>query len=136
MFRAADEVAEVVDIKALLGNAPTELSGGQTQKLALARALYKGGSVLLLDEPTAALDPIAEQQMYLNYADFSKGKSSVFISHRLASTRFCDRIIMIENGAMIEEGTHSELMKYGGKYAELYELQSSYYNGEEVQTNE
>lgn len=122
-------------VKSVFENA-TELSGGQTQKLALARALYKGGSVLLLDEPTAALDPIAEQQMYLNYADFSKGKSSVFISHRLASTRFCDRIIMIENGAMIEEGTHSELMKYGGKYAELYELQSSYYNGEEVQTNE
>lgn len=122
-------------VKSVFENA-TEFSGGQTQKLALARALYKGGSVLLLDEPTAALDPIAEQQMYLNYADFSKGKSSVFISHRLASTRFCDRIIMIEKGAIIEEGTHAELMEKGGKYAELFELQSSYYNDEEVQTDE
>lgn len=122
-------------VKSVYENA-TELSGGQTQKLALARALYKDAPILLLDEPTAALDPIAEQEMYLNYAEFSKGKSSVFISHRLASTRFCDRIIMIENGKVAEEGTHAELMEQGGKYAELFELQSSYYNDEEVQTNE
>ncbi len=105
-----------------------ELSGGETQKLALAKALYKDAPVLLLDEPTAALDPIAEQEMYLRYADFSKGKSSVFISHRLASTRFCDRIMLIENGVIAEMGTHSELMETNGKYAELYNLQSSYYN--------
>lgn len=113
-----------------------ELSGGQTQKLALARALYKDAPVLLLDEPTAALDPIAEQQMYLNYAEFSKAKSSVFISHRLASTRFCDRIILIENGTVCEEGTHAQLMAQGGKYAELFNIQSSYYNDEEVQADE
>lgn len=122
-------------VKSVFENA-TEFSGGQTQKLALARALYKDASMLLLDEPTAALAPIAEQEMYLNYAEFSKGKSSVFISHRLASTRFCDRIIMIENGKVTEEGTHAELMEQGGKYAELFELQSSYYNDKEVQTNE
>lgn len=122
-------------VKSVFENA-TEFSGGQTQKLALARALYKDAPVLLLDEPTAALDPIAEQEMYLNYAEFSKGRSSVFISHRLASTRFCDRIIMIENGTIIEEGTHAELMGQCGKYAELFELQSSYYNDKEVQTNE
>ena len=122
-------------VKSVFENA-TELSGGQTQKLALARALYKDAPILLLDEPTAALDPIAEQEMYLKYADFTKGKSSVFISHRLASTRFCDRIIMIENGTLTETGTHAQLMAQGGKYAELFELQSSYYNDKEVQINE
>lgn len=122
-------------VKSVFENA-VEFSGGETQKLALARALYKNAPVLLLDEPTAALDPIAEQKMYLNYADFSKGKSSVFISHRLASTRFCDRIILIENGGIAECGTHAELMAKNGKYAELFELQSSYYNDEEVQINE
>ncbi len=113
----------------------TDFSGGQMQKLALAKALYKNAPVLLLDEPTAALDPIAEQEMYLNYADFSKGKSSVFISHRLASTRFCDRIILIADGAIAEEGTHSELMKAGGTYAELFNMQSSYYNETEADKN-
>ena len=122
-------------VKSVFENA-VEFSGGETQKLALARALYKNAPVLLLDEPTAALDPIAEQKMYLNYADFSRGKSSVFISHRLASTRFCDRIILIENGGIAECGTHAELMAKNGKYAELFELQSSYYNDEEVQINE
>lgn len=106
----------------------TDFSGGQMQKLALAKALYKDAPVLLLDEPTAALDPIAEQEMYLSYAEFSKGKSSVFISHRLASTRFCDRIILIADGGIAEEGSHAELMALGGKYAELFEMQSSYYN--------
>ena len=111
----------------------TEFSGGQKQKLALARALYKDAPVLLLDEPTAALDPIAEQEMYLKYADFTAGKSSVFISHRLASTRFCDHIILLDNGGIAEYGTHDELMNKDGKYAELFKLQSSYYTkgGEE-----
>ena len=110
----------------------TDLSGGEKQKLALAKALYKGAPILLLDEPTAALDAVAEQQMYMNYLEFSKARSSLFISHRLASTRFCDRIIMIENGGIAECGTHTELMKLSGKYAELYTLQSSYYNDGEA----
>lgn len=104
-----------------------EFSGGQQQKLALAKALYKDAPVLLLDEPTASLDPIAEQEMYLQYAEFAKEKSSVFISHRLSSTRFCDRILLIENGQIKEEGTHTALMQKGGTYAKLFDMQSSYY---------
>lgn len=113
-----------------------DLSGGEMQKLALARALYKqkttGSKILLLDEPTAALDPIAEHNMYLEYARFSEGKTSVFISHRLASTRFCDRIFYLENGEITETGTHEELLKKGGEYAKIYELQSMYYRDEKV----
>lgn len=102
-------------------------SGGQTQRLMLARALYKGGPILVLDEPTAALDPIAESEIYQKYNDMTQGKTSLFISHRLASTRFCDRIIFIADGAIEEEGTHWELLKKGGAYAKLYEVQSRYY---------
>lgn len=102
-------------------------SGGQTQRLMLARALYKDGGILLLDEPTAALDPIAENDIYLKYDEMSKGKTSLFISHRLASTRFCDRIIFLENGGICEEGTHEQLLQQGGGYAKLFEIQSRYY---------
>ncbi len=104
-----------------------ELSGGETQKLALARALYKGGHILVLDEPTAALDPIAESAMYEQYHEMSTGKTSIFISHRLASTRFCDRICLIENGSIVESGTHDTLMAQGGKYSAMFEIQSHYY---------
>ena len=100
-----------------------ELSGGETQRLMLARALYKGAPVMVLDEPTAALDPIAENDMYLKYNQMAAGCTSVYISHRLASTRFCDRIILLADGGIAEEGTHDSLMKLGGKYARLYEIQ-------------
>ena len=102
-------------------------SGGQTQRLMLARALYKDGPILLLDEPTAALDPIAENDIYMKYNDMTDGKISIFISHRLASTRFCDRIIFVANGKIAEEGTHEELLEKNGAYAELFEIQSRYY---------
>ena len=105
----------------------TALSGGETQRLMLARALYKNAPFIVLDEPTSALDPIAESQIYQKYHEMTSGKSSIYISHRLASTRFCDRIIMIDNGGIGEEGTHEELLTTGGKYAELYEVQSKYY---------
>lgn len=112
------------------------LSGGETQRLMLARALYKNSTFIVLDEPTAALDPIAESEMYQKYNEMTNGKSSIYISHRLASTRFCDRIIMIADGGIAEEGTHEELLKAGGKYAELYEVQSKYYKEGEKENEE
>ncbi|MBR2370772.1 MAG: ABC transporter ATP-binding protein [Clostridia bacterium] len=112
------------------------LSGGETQRLMLARALYKNAPFIVLDEPTAALDPIAESEMYQKYNEMTRGKSSIYISHRLASTRFCDRIIMIADGGIGEEGTHEELLKAGGKYAELYEVQSKYYKEGEDENEE
>ena len=104
-----------------------ELSGGQTQRLMLARALYKDGAFLVLDEPTAALDPIAESDIYQKYNEMTAGKSSVFISHRLASTRFCDRILFVKDGGIAEEGTHEELLQKGGAYAKLFNVQARYY---------
>ena len=102
-------------------------SGGQMQRLMLARALYKDGPILVLDEPTAALDPLAEQDIYMKYNEMTAGKTAVFISHRLASTRFCDRIIFLSDGMVKEEGTHEELLIRNGGYAELFEVQSRYY---------
>lgn len=102
-------------------------SGGQTQRLMLARALYKNGPILLLDEPTAALDPIAENDIYRKYSEMTHGRTSLFISHRLASTRFCDRIIFVADGGIKEEGTHESLLALGGEYAKLFEVQSRYY---------
>lgn len=104
-----------------------DFSGGQRQRFLLARALYKDAPILILDEPTAALDPIAESEIYESYHKYSSQKTSVFISHRLASTRFSDRIIMIENGEILEMGTHKELMEKNGAYARMYEVQSNYY---------
>lgn len=103
------------------------LSGGEMQRLMLARALYKDAPVIVLDEPTAALDPLAEEDIYRKYQSMTEGKSSVYISHRLASTRFCDRIILIQDGIIKEEGTHAELLAQGGVYAELFNIQSEYY---------
>lgn len=107
-----------------------EFSGGQTQRLMLARALYKNAPILVLDEPTAALDPIAENDIYQKYNDVTHGRTSFFISHRLASTRFCDRIIFVDGGKIAEEGTHDELLKNGGGYAYLFEVQSKYYRSD------
>ena len=103
------------------------LSGGQQQRLILARALYKAAPVLLLDEPTAALDPIAESALYEAYATFTRDRTALYISHRLASTRFCDRVILLESGHVLEEGTHEALLKRGGAYARMFETQSRYY---------
>lgn len=104
-----------------------ELSGGEVQKLMMARALYKDAPLLVLDEPTAALDPIAESQVYTEYHQMTKNKTSLFISHRLASTSFCDRIFLLENGSIAEEGTHEQLFRKGGRYRQLFEIQSCWY---------
>ena len=106
------------------------LSGGETQKLLFAKAIYKNGNFLILDEPTSALDPIAESKIYEEYNNLAEGKTAVFISHRLASTKFCDRIFFLENGKIIEAGSHDELMAKGGKYKEMFDIQSQYYRDE------
>lgn len=112
------------------------LSGGQLQKLMLAQALYKDGSILILDEPTAALDPLAEHQVYTNFAAMSAHKMTFFVSHRLSSTRFCDRIIYLKNGQVTEMGTHEELMEQQKDYYRLYEAQAHYYRQEAEEVTE
>lgn len=108
-----------------------DLSGGERQKVWMARAFYKEASILILDEPTAALDPLAEQEIYEKYVEMSEGRTSLFISHRLASTRFCDRIWLMENGRITEQGSHEELMEKNGAYARLFAVQGKYYRKEE-----
>lgn len=104
-----------------------ELSGGEYQKLMLARAIYQDAPFLVLDEPTAALDPIAESKMYEAYQEFCEEKTGIFISHRLSSTRFCDRVCFLKDGVIAEEGDHTSLLAAGGDYAEMFEIQARYY---------
>lgn len=108
-----------------------ELSGGETQKLLLARLLYKNPLCIILDEPTAALDPIAEDRIYHRYNEIANHATSIFISHRLASTRFCDKIFLLDGANFAEVGSHDELMKLNGKYKELFDIQSKYYREED-----
>ena len=116
----------------------TDLSGGEIQKLLLARAIYRDAKILILDEPTAALDPIAEDAMYRRYDEISSSSTSIFISHRLASTRFCDRIFFLDGACIAEQGTHDSLMEMGGKYRQLFDVQAKYYkeaSENETETN-
>jgi ABC-type multidrug transport system fused ATPase/permease subunit len=106
-----------------------ELSGGESQKLAIARALYKDAPVIILDEPTAALDPRAEYEIYSKFFEMVHNKTSVFITHRLSSTRFCDRIIVLKDGGIVETGSHDELLARNGYYAELFNMQARFYTG-------
>lgn len=108
----------------------TDFSGGEKQRLLFARTLYLNTPLVILDEPTAALDPIAENELYLNYGKSMENKTSVYISHRLSSTRFCDRILLLEHGEIVEEGTHEGLLAGNTRYAELFEVQSQYYREE------
>ncbi|MDD6036292.1 MAG: ABC transporter ATP-binding protein [Lachnospiraceae bacterium] len=128
------EKKEFTSISQALDPEGIQLSGGMVQKLMLARCIYKDAPILVLDEPTAALDPIAESNMYQEYDKITKNKSALFISHRLASTKFCDRILFMEQGRILENGTHEELLRADGRYAEMFAIQSEYYKegGEEV----
>lgn len=104
-----------------------EISGGEAQKLALARALYKNSPVVILDEPTAALDPVAENEIYTRFNSFVQGKTAIYISHRLSSCVFCTRIAVFDKAHLVETGTHQELLNAGGKYSELWNAQAKYY---------
>lgn len=104
-----------------------ELSGGEAQKLAIARLIYRNPSVYILDEPTSALDPVAEYEIYQRFADTVKGKTSVFISHRLSGANTYDRIVVFENGEIAEDGTFQSLLKKQSVFAEMYRIQSNYY---------
>jgi ABC-type multidrug transport system fused ATPase/permease subunit len=115
-----------------------ELSGGESQKLAITRALYKNAPVIILDEPTAALDPRSEYEIYTRFFEMVENKTSIFITHRLSSTRFCDRIIVLKDGEIVESGSHEELLAQQSYYAELFNMQAQFYtdtknNGEPVE---
>lgn len=105
----------------------TELSGGESQKLAIARALYKNANMVIMDEPTAALDALAEADIYQNFNDLVEGKTAIYISHRLASTKFCDTIALFDKQGILEYGNHEDLMKKQGKYYEMFTIQGKYY---------
>lgn len=104
-----------------------EISGGEAQKIAMARALYQDAPFLILDEPTAALDPIAESRLYENFAKLGQGKSSILITHRLGSVKICDQILVLDGGRLIQQGTHERLMEQEGLYRRMFREQSKWY---------
>ena len=111
-----------------------EISGGEAQKIALARALYKDAPFIVLDEPTAALDPVAEAEVYSNFNKIVGDKTAIYISHRLSSCRFCDEIAVFDNGHIVQQGSHDKLVAdENGKYHELWYAQAQYYNTEVIQ---
>lgn len=114
----------------ILDGEGVELSGGENQKLALARALYKNGKIVILDEPTSALDAVAEYNIYKGFDELIGDKTAIYISHRLASTKFWDVIAFFENGEIVEYGTHEELLKKNGKYSDMFNIQAQYYKEE------
>jgi len=134
-INSLSEKENTLMVKDVYKNA-ADFSGGEKQKLLLAKAVYKNAPVLILDEPTAALDPISENELYLKYNELTEDKISFFISHRLSSTRFCDRILFIKDGVVAESGTHEELMAKKGAYYRMYQTQSMYYREMGVAVNE
>ena len=137
LWHVLDEVGLKERVEAMENGAHTQLynnngvgvdiSGGEAQRLAIARALYKDGPFVILDEPTAALDPIAEAEIYENFNEMIANKTALYISHRMSSCKFCDRIVVLDHGKIAEFGTHEQLLAKSGIYAELYETQAQYY---------
>ncbi len=111
----------------IFDEAGVELSGGQTQKLALARALYKDAPIMILDEPTSALDPRAEYELYQSFNNYVQDKIAIYISHRLSSCKFSDRVFVFKHGQLVEQGTHLNLLEDDGLYAELFNMQAQAY---------
>ena len=135
-----DKLAELprgvdTEILKVIHDDGVDLSGGEKQKLALARALYKEAPVVVLDEPTAALDAVAESRLYGEFDRLIGGKTAVYISHRLSSTQFCGNVAMFRDGELCEYGTHDSLMEKNGAYAEMFRLQAQYYVDGEVPAN-
>jgi ATP-binding cassette subfamily C protein len=133
----ADKIASLANgtntsLLKFLDDEGVELSGGENQKISIARALYKDGPIMVLDEPTAALDALAEYQTYMNFNQMVGQKTAIYISHRLASTIFCDTIAMFEQGEIIEYGSHAELLAKQGKYWDMFETQAKYYKEEAI----
>ena len=104
-----------------------DLSGGQWQKIAFARAYMRDAQVLILDEPTATLDARAEYEVFLRFAELTRGRMAVLISHRFSTVRMADRILVLEHGRILEQGSHEQLVALGGRYSELFELQAAGY---------
>ena len=107
-----------------------ELSSGENQKLGLARAVYKNAPVIVLDEPTASMDALAESRFYRNFDKMMGGKTAIYISHRLSATRFCSKIALFDNGRLAEYGTHESLMAAGCMYSDMFKIQAQYYHEE------
>lgn len=114
----------------IIDESGVEMSGGESQKLSIARALYKDGNMVIMDEPTAALDALAEAEIYEEFGSLIKGKTALYISHRLASTKFCDKIALFDRDGLREYGTHEELMELEGEYYHMFQVQGQYYNQE------
>jgi ATP-binding cassette subfamily B protein len=128
----ADQVVEKLPLRyeQMLGrrfDGGVDLSGGEWQKVALARAYLREAQLLILDEPTAALDARSEFDVFQRFAELTAGKMALFISHRFSTVRMADRIVVLENGQIAEEGNHDQLASMGGRYAEMFELQASSY---------
>ena len=108
------------------------LSGGQMQKISIARALYRDTPIIILDEPTSMLDPLAEQNLFIRLNEYTIGKTVIFITHRLTGTQFCEKILLIDHGRIMDHGSHQELMSHKGLYTEMYNRQKHYYERKEA----